>query len=94
MSTIFDGMNLYASKYEKKNTQKFDADTISMIKSAKVVASEYGTSVCLALKSGGCYYVPTSRDTTCAIGDTVDLTKASMITLGRPGSDDIKRIEF
>ena len=65
-----------------------------MIASAKVVASEYGTSVCLALKSGGCYYVPTSRDTTCTIGQEVDLHKATMLTLGKPGSDDIKRIEF
>jgi hypothetical protein len=50
-------------------------------------------SVCFFFKAGGQSYMPVSRDSNVEIGQSVDLTKAKVLTLSQEGSADIQRIE-
>lgn len=90
---IFASLQKYATRYEVKNTRSFDAEELSQISSAKVVASQYGMSVCFYMVAGGQTYVPVSRDSICHVGDVVDVTKAKILTLEKDG-ETINRIEI
>jgi len=90
---IFDGLNVYGGKWNVVNSRKFTADECALVKSAEVVSSEYGESVCFFMVGGGQTYIPLSNQSTLGVGDSVDLTKAKVLTLHRDGSDDITRIE-
>lgn len=90
---IFAGLQKYATRYEVKNIRDFNAEELAQISSAKVVASQYGMSVCFYMVEGGQTYVPVSRDSICQIGDAVDVTKAKILTLEKDG-DTINRIEI
>ena len=59
---------------------------------AEVVESQYGFSVCFFMKSGGQTYVPLDQNSSLGIGSIVDLTKAQLVTLERPGEQDIYRV--
>ena len=90
---IFDGLNVYGGKWNVVNSREFTADECALVKSAEVVSSEYGESVCFFMVGGGQTYIPLSNQSTLGVGDSVDLTKAKVLTLHRDGSDDITRIE-
>ena len=72
------------------------ADDINAVSSAKVVASDFGHSVCFVLKNGGMKFMPVSNTSKAntAVGDTVDLSKCQVVTLSREGDADIQRIEI
>ena len=89
---IFNAIKVYAGKWQVKNTRNFTQEEIDAVKSASVVDSQYGLSVCFILWSGGQSYIPLDQNSTKSVGDTVDLSKAQLITLGREGDDDIMRI--
>ena len=91
---IFQGLQIYGGSWNVVNSRSFDAEEISAVSKAEVVASEYGNSVCFFMNGGGTTYIPLSRDSTLGIGDSVDLTKAKVLTLHRDGNDDITRIEI
>ena len=44
------------------------------------------------MKSGGQTYVPLDQNSSLGIGAQVDLTKAQLVTLQRPGEQDIYRV--
>ena len=90
---IFANLQKYATRYAVKNTREFNATELAQVVSAKVVQSAYGMSVCFLMKEGGQTYVPVSRDSVCQVGDTVDLTKAKILTLEKDG-ETIDRIEI
>lgn len=90
---IFAGLQKYATRYEVKDTRSFNTEELAQISSAKVVASQYGMSVCFYMKAGGQTYVPVSRDSICQVGDVVDVTKAKILTLEKDG-ETINRIEI
>lgn len=92
---ILDSLRLYRGKWEESARSAFSADDINAVASATVVASDFGHSVCFMLKSGGMKFMPvsnTSKPT--QVGESVDLTKATVITLSREGDADIERIEI
>ena len=89
---IFNAIKVYAGKWQVKNTRNFTQEEIDAVKSASVVDSQYGLSVCFILWSGGQSYIPLDQNSTKSVGDTVDLSKAQLITLGREGDDDIMRV--
>ena len=91
---IFDGLQKYATKFQVKESRVFNADEMSGISSAKIVASQYGMSVCFFMKSGGQTYIPLSNQSSLTPGDAVDLDKAKLLTLHRDGSADITRIDI
>ena len=89
---ILDSLRIYRGKWEVSNRSKFSANEVSEIASAKVVASDYGHSVCFMLKNGGMKFMPvsnTSKKTT-----AVNLENCEVVTLSREGDADIYRIEI
>ena len=90
---IFAGLQKYATKFEVSNSRVFDAEELAQVNSAKVVASQYGLSVCFYMKEGCQKYIPLSRDSTASIGDEVNLQTAKILTLVKDG-ESINRIEI
>ena len=91
---IFNSLRHYATPWTLKEdaTRSFDQEEIDAVTTAVVVASEYGNSVCFHLTSGGQCFIPLSRDATVGVGETVDMTKAKLITLVREGDEPIQRV--
>ena len=90
---IFAGLQVYGGSWNVTASRSFDAEEIAAVKSAQVVSSEYGKSVCFLMKSGGQTYIPLSNQSRLNVGDEVDLSKAKVLTLHRDGSEDINRID-
>ena len=90
---IFDSLQMYAGKWSVKNSRKFTAEEKAMVAEARVVASQFGNSVCFFMKNGQQGFIPLSNDSNLTIGDTVDMDKADLLTLSRPGDADIQRIK-
>jgi len=90
---IFASLQKYATKFEVSNTRDFDPEELAQVSSAKVVASQYGLSVCFYMKEGCQKYIPLSRDSSACIGDEVNLSTAKILTLVKDG-ESINRIEI
>ena len=91
---IFSNLQVYAGKWAEKSRRNFSAEEINAVDSNVVVSSNYGLSVCFFMKSGGQTFIPLSNDATVGLGESVDLQKASLITLGKPGESDIIRVSI
>ena len=90
---VFAGKQVYGEgSWSVVATRGFEAEEVSMVKSAEVVNSDYGFSVCFHMFAGGQIYIPLSRDSKLTAGDTVDVAKAKILTLHREGSGNIERI--
>lgn len=91
---IFSNLQVYAGKWAEKSRRNFSAEEINAVDSNVVVSSNYGLSVCFFMKSGGQTFIPLSTDATVGLGESVDLQKASLITLGKQGESDIIRVSI
>ena len=89
---IFSALRVYAGKWQVKNSRSFSADEIAAVESATVVDSQYGQSVCFLMIGGGQTYIPLDQNSSKATGDTVDLSKASLLTLSKQGEADMYRV--
>ena len=89
---IFSALRVYAGKWNETAKRAFTSDEISAVSSATVVDSQYGSSVCFLMVSGGQTYIPLDQNSNKAVGDTVDLTKAELVTLSKQGEADIYRV--
>lgn len=90
---VFSGLNIYGESWKVSSSRNFNAEEIAAVRSAEVVSSEYGNSVCFMMQGGGKTYIPLSNDSTLAPGDSVDMAKAELLTLSRSGSEDINRVK-
>ncbi len=90
---IFAGLQVYGGSWNVVNSRSFEAEEIAAVKNAEVVSSEYGLSVCFFMNGGGQTYIPLSNQSNLGVGDSVDLTKAKILTLHRDGNDNITRID-
>ena len=84
---------MYAGKWNLKASRGFNSEEIAAISKAEVVPSQYGNSVCFFLRAGGQTYIPLSSDSELTVGDTVDLSSASLLTLEKEGEADILRVK-
>lgn len=91
---IFSALKVYAGKWNEKKTQQFTTEEVALVDKAEVVESNYGLSVCFFMKAGGQSYIPLDQNSSAAIGDTIDLTKATLVTLGKQGEKDIFRVRI
>jgi len=91
---IFSALRVYASKWQEKKVESFKAEEIALVDKAEVVESQYGLSVCFFLKAGGQSYIPLDQNSSAAIGDTIDLNKAQVVTLCKQGENDIYRVRI
>ena len=89
---IFNALRVYAGKWSEKETRFFSGEEVAAVEKAEVVESQYGLSVCFFMKQGGQTYVPLDQNSGLSTGDLVDLTKAELVTLQRPGESDIYRV--
>ena len=89
---IFSSLRVYAGKWMLKETRAFSQEEQDAISSATVVASQYGNSVCFMMKSGGQTFIPLDQSSSLGVGESVDLSKAELITLGQQGENDIFRV--
>lgn len=91
---IFSALRVYAGKWQEKKVESFKAEEIALVDRAEVVESQYGLSVCFFMKAGGQSYIPLDQNSTAAIGDNIDLTKAQVVTLCKQGEKDIFRVRI
>ena len=91
---IFSALRVYAGKWQEKKVESFKAEEIALVDKAEVVESQYGLSVCFFMKAGGQSYIPLDQNSSAAIGDTIDLTKAQVVTLQKQGENDIYRVRI
>ena len=89
---IFSALRIYAGKWSEKNVRAFAPEEVAAVEQAKVVESQYGLSVCFFMKEGGQSYIPLDQNSSLGIDAVVDLTKAKLVTLQRPGENDIYRV--
>ena len=89
---IFNALRVYAGKWSEKDVRAFAPEEVAAVEKAEVVESQYGFSVCFFMVGGGQTYVPLDQNSSLGIGDIVDLTKAQLVTLQRPGEQDIYRV--
>lgn len=90
--SIFSGCKSYKGKWEVTSIEPISKEDIEAVESAHIVNSQYGLSVCFVMKAGNVFYKPVDQNSTCSVGDVVDLTKAKSITLSKQGEADIIRI--
>lgn len=91
---IFSTLRVYAGKWSVKSSRNFNEEEIAAVKSATVVPSQYGNSVCFMMVGGGQTYIPLANDATVGVGESIDLTKAKLLTLGKEGESDIHRVSI
>lgn len=90
---IFSSLRVYAEKWQLKSSREFTAEEKAAVDEAVVVPSQYGNSVCFTMVSGGQTFIPLSQTSSKTVGDTIDLSKAKLLTLGKSGEADIYRVE-
>lgn len=90
---IFSSLKSYAGKWSEKARRNFAKEEIDAVSSASVVPSQYGNSVCFMMKSGCQHFIPLSSTSSLSVGDSVDLNKASLVTLEKAGEADIYRVD-
>ena len=90
---IFSCLRLYAGKWAVKASRVFNQEELAAISSATVVPSQYGSSVCFMMVSGGKTFLPLDRSSALGVGETVDLSKAELLTLTKEGEADIYRVK-
>lgn len=93
MANIFSSLRIYADKWQLKASRAFSAEEVAAVSSAVVVASQYGNSVCFTMVSGGQTFIPLSQNSAKAVGETINLANAKLLTLEKSGEADIYRIE-
>jgi len=93
MANIFASLRQYAGKWAVKGSRNFTEEEINAVSSNQIVASQYGNSLCFFMKNGGMTFIPMSNTSTKGVGESVDLTSAKLVTLGKEGESDIYRVE-
>ena len=91
---IFNSLKNYAGKWQVKESRNFSQEEINSVSNAYVVDSQYGNSVCFVMIGGGKTYIPLSTNSSLGLGDSVDVSKAKLLTLSRAGEADIQRVEI
>lgn len=89
---FLNAVKKYAESYEIAYSSHFSSEELKQMISAKVYQGTYGLSVQIHLVGGGTCYFPVARDVSCSVGDSVDLSKVTMLVLAR--GFDIKTIDW
>jgi hypothetical protein len=94
MLNVFSNLRVYAGKWNLTNSRAFTEEEIDAVDEAFVVPSTYGNSVCFMMKSGGKTFIPLDNSSTLGTGESVDLSKAKLLTLSKAGEADILRVSI
>lgn len=93
MSNIFNSLRKYAGKWRVTSSRDFSEEEINAVERAEVVDSQYGNSVCFTMRGGGQTFIPLSTNSTLGVGESIDPSKAKLLTLSKEGEADIFRVE-
>lgn len=88
---IFEKLERYCS-WTVTAKRPFEQGEIDQVARAYVRPSNYGMSVCFLMKDGSRTFVPLDSNSEAMEGDVVDLHQAQIVTLSKPGEEDINRI--
>lgn len=92
---VFGSLQVYGENWQKVNERSFNDQEIAAVRSNSVVNSQYGKSVCFFLKGGGQSYIPLSKQgADVALGASIDMKAAKLVTLYRQGDGNIVRVEI
>ncbi len=91
--SIFSSLKAYAGKWEVSDSREFTQEEMDLIKSTEVVESTYGLSVKFIRKDGQLNFIPLANDSSLSIGDSLDMAKATVLTLSKQGEVDIYRVK-
>lgn len=81
------------NKWRTKLVRSFSIEEQKSVENTKIVASQYGNSVCFKLKSGGETFIPLSNSSSLRVGESINLSKGKLIGLcRRDGEDTIWRV--
>lgn len=97
MENVFvnGGLTTYGKSWKVVESRKFSNDEINAVRSNTVVNNQYGKSVCFFMKRGGQTYIPMSNQgAEAALGSSIDMNNAKLITLHREGEGNILRVEI
>ena len=97
MENVFvnGGLTTYGESWNVVESRNFSSDEIQAVRSNTVVISQYGKSVCFFMKRGGQTYIPMSnRGSDAALGSSIDMNNAKLVTLHREGDGNILRVEI
>lgn len=89
---IFDSIRNYDIKWVVKSIRPFDPEEVEQVEKAIVVPSRYGPTVQITMKRGAVTFIPLSKDSTLTVGAEIDLSKAQVVILTKPGENDVMRI--
>lgn len=94
--SLLDNLKVYSKKaWEVKDEETLTKESLERYKSVELVSSDIGISVLCVLKNGDKQFLPFSRDSKIVTEVTKEsMVGAKILKLGRPGDDDIYRIEF
>ena len=90
---IFNSLRKYAGKWEVVSSRNFSAEEQQAVHSARVVPSQYGNSACFMMVGVSQTFIPLSQNSSKTVGETIDLSKAKLLTLSKEGEADIYRVE-
>lgn len=90
---IFQRLVVYPPSWEVTDKRALSQVEKEHFEEATVVSSEFGLSVCFAMKSGGYGYIPLSTESSAGVGDTLDKDEIVILTLERVGNDPIYRVD-
>ena len=93
MANIFSSLRMYAGKWNLRSSRAFSPEEVAAVASAVVVASQYGNSVCFAMVGDGQTFIPLSQNSAKAVGDSIELASAKLLTHEKSGESDIFRVE-
>lgn len=91
---VFESLRKYAPSWNVKEERPFTSEEINAVKEATVVPSQYGNSVCFMMVGGGMTFIPLDQNSTCGVGEVIDLQKAKLLTLSKDGEKDIYRVSI
>lgn len=97
MKNVFvdGGLTHYGESWQVVESRNFSNEEINAVRSNTVVNSQYGKSVCFFMKRGGQTYIPMSNQSAeAALGSSIDMNNAKLITLHREGEGNILRVEI
>lgn len=95
LENVFSNGPVYGEKWNEVSRRKFNEKEVSSVRSATVVDSKYGKSVCFFMASGGMQFIPLSnKNENTPIGTDVDVKSAEIVELSRSGDNNILRIEI
>lgn len=85
-----------ATFWKIKSARNFDTEEINAVVKTEVRPSKagYGNSVCFTMINGKETFIPLSKDSTLGVGESVDMTKAVLLTLCKDGESDIYRVQI